>query len=80
MEEPIERPTFKHLTSTLEKMLEDGTEYLNLELRSRIAINRAYFTELPPQDDFGNFITSKVMHLVPNMFNIFFLIIIINIY
>lgn len=47
VEDPMERPPFKQVTAMLEQMLADGTEYLNLDLNSRIAVNRAYFTELP---------------------------------
>ncbi|KAJ9576593.1 hypothetical protein L9F63_025512, partial [Diploptera punctata] len=45
-EHPQDRPPFKELTATFERMLEDGVEYL--DLNPRIVHNRTYFTS--PQD------------------------------
>jgi proto-oncogene tyrosine-protein kinase Ret len=50
-EDPSERPAFKMLTATFEKMLEDGVEYL--DLNPRIVHNRTYFTS--PSDLLGNY-------------------------
>jgi proto-oncogene tyrosine-protein kinase Ret len=51
-EDPSERPSFKELTATFERMLEDGVEYL--DLNPRIVHNRTYFTN--PRDILGNHI------------------------
>ncbi|RZF38172.1 hypothetical protein LSTR_LSTR005533 [Laodelphax striatellus] len=54
-ENPSQRPTFHQLTQSLERMLEDGTDYL--ELDSWFASNRLYFSDLLQKDttlDSGN--------------------------
>ncbi|KDR18226.1 Proto-oncogene tyrosine-protein kinase receptor ret [Zootermopsis nevadensis] len=49
-EDASERPSFKDLTATFERMLEDGVEYL--DLNPRIVHNRTYFTN--PRDILDN--------------------------
>lgn len=42
--DPVERPSFRSLTEKFETMLEDGVEYLNLNLHT--VQNKAYFSTL----------------------------------
>jgi hypothetical protein len=56
-EDTSERPSFKKLTATFERMLEDGVEYL--DLNPRIVHNRTYFTN--PRDILGNYHILKLL-------------------
>ncbi|XP_046674803.1 uncharacterized protein LOC124363590 [Homalodisca vitripennis] len=51
-EDPIERPPFWQITARLEKIMEDGADYLPLQLEKRLVINRGYLAEFSPDDDF----------------------------
>ncbi|XP_047106392.1 uncharacterized protein LOC124775607 [Schistocerca piceifrons] len=49
LEEPSDRPSFKELTYTFEKMLEDSVEYLNLD--ALVVQNYAYFNSTTLSQD-----------------------------
>lgn len=52
--EPAARPTFRTLMSTLEAMLADGVDYL--DLTPKIVHNRTYFSSIPDALTPGKFI------------------------
>lgn len=53
LEDPKERPPFWQICGRLERLVEEGADYLPLQLEKKLFINRAYFCDLSPDDDFG---------------------------
>ncbi|XP_054267416.1 uncharacterized protein LOC128989542 [Macrosteles quadrilineatus] len=50
-EDPLERPPFWQISARLEKLLEEDTDYLPLQLENRLVINKGYLADFSPEDD-----------------------------